>query len=408
MRGRLEWRRDGVPLIPWFIIGATSGLFTAWVERNLIGAKGAEFELTAAQHFLLTGRILCFYVVKVLWPVNLMFSYPRWKIDPAAWWQYLYPLAVIAALFGLWVLSRRRGAPVQRGPLAGFLYFGGTLFPVLGFLHVYPFRYSYVADHFQYLAMLGIIVPMTWLLSQTIDRGPRAVVIGGALALLSALGVLTWRQASLYRDVEVLYRETLIRNPESWMTHNNLGIYLVEQKGRPNDAMAEFEAVLRIKPDHAKAHMNLGNILAQDPQRAADAIAEYHKSLQLDPTYVPTYLNLGMLLMRTPGRLPDAVAELQTAVQRAPNDATAHALLASALAQTPGRLPDAIKEYQAVLWLRPGEADTHLKLAEALAKLPERRQDAIAQYQIVLQLRPDSQPARQGLEELQKLDTQSH
>ncbi len=407
LRGRIEWRRDVVPLLPWFVVGAGSGLFTAWVERNLIGAKGAEFELTAAQHLLLTGRLLCFYAGKVLWPVNLMFSYPRWHLDPTAWWQYLYPLAVLIVLVGLVALARRPGAPVQRGPLAGFLFFGGTLFPVLGFLHVFPFRYSYVADHFQYLAMLGIIVPVAWLLSQRVAVIPKMASVTVAVILLAALGVLTWRQASLYRDVEVLYRETLVRNPQSWMTHNNLGIYLVENKGRMNDAMLEFQAVLRIKPDHAKAHMNLGNIYSQMPDRTADAIAEYHKSLELDPTYVPTYLNLANLLVRTPGGAPEAVTVLQAALQRSPNEPTAHALMGSALSQIPGRLPDAIKEYQTSLWLRPGDAEAHLRLADALARFPDRRQDALAQYQIVLQLRPDSQEARQGLARLQALGIQT-
>lgn len=405
-RDRIQWRRDVMPLLPWFVIGASSGLFTAWVERNLIGAKGAEFELTALQHVLLTGRILCFYAGKVLWPINLMFSYPRWHIDPAVWWQYLYALAVLVVLVGLLVLARRSGGPVQRGPLAGFLFFGGTLFPVLGFLHVYPFRYSYVADHFQYLAMLGIIVPVAWLLSQPVPGIPKMARLGFAVMLLATLGVLTWRQASLYRDVETLYRETLARNPESWMTHNNLGIYLVEKEGRLNEAMTEFQAVIRIKPDHAKAHMNLGNILSQMPGRTADAIAEYHTSLQLDPDYVLTYLDLGMLLMRTPGGLTEAIAEFQAALQRAPNNATTHELLGTALAQIPSRLPDAIKEYEAALALRPADPNIHMKLADALAKFPDRRPDAIAQYEVVLQLRPDSQEALQALTRLQVLGGQ--
>ena len=91
-----------------------------------------------------------FYVSKVVWPSNLMFIYPRWIVDPSQWWQYLFPLGLAVAAAALVVLARR-----NRGPLAGFLIFAGTLFPVLGFLNVYPFRYSYVADHFQYLASAG-------------------------------------------------------------------------------------------------------------------------------------------------------------------------------------------------------------------------------------------------------------
>ncbi len=352
--------------------------------------------------------MLCFYAGKILWPSNLMFSYPLWQIDPKVWWQYLYPLAVGVLLAGLVMLARRPGRPVQRGPLAGFLYFGGTLFPVLGFLHVFPFKYSYVADHFQYLAMLGIIVPVAWLLSLSVPGIPRMANAAVAVLVLAVLGFLTWQQAGLYRDAETLYRATLVRNPQSWMTHNNLGIYLVEKEGRLNDAMAEFQAVLRIRPDHAKAHMNLGNILAQMPGRTADAIAEYHASLQLDPNYVPAYLDLGMALMQTPGGLPDAIATFQTALQLEPNDAPAHQLMGMALEQTPGRLPDAIKEYEAALAIRPGDPYTRMKLADTLAKIPDRRQEAIGQYEKVMQLRPGSPEAGQASERLRALETQSN
>src|ERR1019366_5406053 len=154
-RGRLEWKRDLRPLLPWFALGASAGLFTAWVERTFIGAKGADFTLTLVQRGLLAGRAICFYAGKLVWPANLTFISPRWNIDPGEWWQYLFPAGVLALAIGLWLVARR-----DRGPLAGFLIFAGTLFPVLGFLNIYPFRYSYVADHFQYLASLGIMVPV--------------------------------------------------------------------------------------------------------------------------------------------------------------------------------------------------------------------------------------------------------
>ena len=129
-----------------------------------------------------------------------------------------------------------------RGPLAGFLIFFGTLFPVLGFLNVYPFRFSYVADHFQYLASLGIIVPVTSVLVRATERisSGKTVTIACSSVLVLVLGVLTWRQSRMYRDIETLYRETLARNPASWMAHNNLGVLLAEMPGRLPDAIAEY------------------------------------------------------------------------------------------------------------------------------------------------------------------------
>ena len=151
-RRRIEWRRDVQPLAPFFLLGAGLGLFTAWVERNVIAAEGPEFALSFLQRVLLAGRVIFFYFGKLIWPANLTFTYPRWTVDPSQWQQYVFPVGILAMAAALIWLARR-----QRGPLAAFLYFCGTLFPALGFFNVFPFLYSYVADHFQYLASLGIL-----------------------------------------------------------------------------------------------------------------------------------------------------------------------------------------------------------------------------------------------------------
>lgn len=404
-RGRIDWRRDVRPLLPWFVVGAASGLFTAWVERTYIGAKGADYELTLAQHVLLAPRILCFYARKIVWPSNLIFSYPHWNPDPRVWWQYLYVAAVLIVAAGLVLVARRSDGLVCRGPLASFLFFAGTLFPVLGFLHVYPFRYSYVADHFQYMATLGIIVPGAWLLVQTLPRILKPVGNAVAVILLAVLGILTWQQSHQYRDGETLYRATLAKNPTSWMVHNNLGIVLARNPGRLSDAIAEFQIALQLKPDHAKAHMNLANAWSQ-MGNLPDAIAEYQTSLRLDPDYAPAHNDLGIALMQMPDRLPEAVSQFQTALRLKPNDAKTHELLGLAFAQMPGRLPDAIAEYQAALRIDPDDADIHLNFGDALAKLPDRRQEAIAQYEAALQSNPDPDTKQKSIARLQDLAAQ--
>src|SRR5580658_1590861 len=206
-RKQVSWKRDVRPLLPWFALGAAAGLFTAWVERRYVAAEGPDFELTLLQRCLLAGRAIFFYLGKLVWPVNLTFTYLRWKLDASACWQYGFPLGVLAIVAGLWLLARRR-----RGPLAAFLFFAGTLFPALGFFNVYPFLYSYVADHFQYLASLGIIVPAAWGWARW-TRGSFIV----AIIVVGLLGCLTWRQSRLYRDPETFYRASLARNPNAWL-----------------------------------------------------------------------------------------------------------------------------------------------------------------------------------------------
>jgi hypothetical protein len=151
-RGRLSWRHDALPLMPFFVLGAGGGLLTAWIERTMIGAQGAEYQFTLIERGLIAGRALCFYLGKLFWPADLIFIYPRWQISADAWWQFLYPLGVAILIGILWLVRKH-----SRAPLAAMLFFSGTLFPALGFFNVYPFRFSLVADHFQYLASLSII-----------------------------------------------------------------------------------------------------------------------------------------------------------------------------------------------------------------------------------------------------------
>jgi tetratricopeptide (TPR) repeat protein len=393
-RGRLSFRRDVRPLLAWFALGAAAGLITAWVERVYIGAKGADFALSATERFLLAGRAIWFYASKVVWPGNLIFTYPRWNIDAAIWWQYAFPLGVLVAGLGLGIVARR-----HRGPLAGFLFFIGTLFPALGFFNVYPFRFSYVADHFQYLASLGIVVPIACGLAMGASRiglGKPAMAACAAV-LLTVLGMLTWRQSGNYADAETLYRATLARNPASWMAHTNLGVVLAENPSRRPEAIAEYRVALHLKPDDAQTHADLGNALAQTPGGLAEAIAEFQTALRLTPDAVQTHDDLGVALSQMPGRLPDAIAEFRTALQLKPDYAEAHDNLGVALTQPPMHIPEAIAEFQAAIATKPDFADARSNLARALEQMPGRLLDAITQFQAALRLNPDDAQAHNDL-----------
>ncbi len=401
-RGRITWRRDVLPLVPWFGVAIPAGLFTAWVESSprLIGAQGTEYALTLAQRFLIAGRVPWFYAGKILWPSNLMFIYPHWTIDPGEWWQYLFPLGLVVAALALGWLARK-----NRGPLAGFLIFTGTLFPVLGFLNVYPFRYSYVADHFQYLAALGIIIPAAcWLtaLAGRVSPGKIGSVALPAI-LATTLGAATWRQSGIYRDYETLFRASLARNPSSALLHNNLGIKLMLMPGRIPEAMAEFQAAVRLKSDDPDFHDNLGLALASMPGHLPDAMAEYQTALRLNPNLQAAHLNLGLAWMATPGRLQDAIAEYQKAIAVAqkklgtePESWEAHLNLGIAYAQIPDRQVDAIAEYQTALRINPASEQARFHLGNTFHKMG-RLPEAIAEYRTALQVNPDATEARYEL-----------
>lgn len=401
-------KRDALPLVPWFIIAIPTGLFTAWVERRYIGAQGVEFALTFTQRVLLAGRALWFYASKALLPIHLTFSYPRWQLDPSAWWQWLFPLGVVAVAIALSIFARQ-----YRGPLAAFLIFAGTLVPALGFVNVYPFRYSFVADHFQYLALLAIIIPVSSLLAVQFSRmSSPGLRTAAPVALAAVLGVLTFIQSADYSDSETLYRATLARNPDSFLAHNNLGLILATMPdatmpdatmpGHINDAISEYREALRVEPNYPEAHFNLGAALiaAHDPALIEPAVGEYETALRLKPDYAEAHSNLGNALSHLPGRLDDAVTQFQTALRLRPDMEQARLGLGNAYAHMPGRLADAEVQYRAVLQIDPASAEAHFNLGNVLLQTQGGEAAALAEYQAALRLRPDSGQAREMIQRL--------
>ncbi len=386
-RGRLEWRRDVLPLLPWFAAGAAGGLFSSWVERTYVGAQGADFHLSAAGRVLVAGRAIWFYLGKLAWPFGLNFVYPRWPVDAGVWWQWLFPLGAVGLGVALWMLRRR-----TRAPLAAFLLFAGSLFPVLGFVNLYGALYSWVWDHWQYLADLaplalaaaGLVRVWNWLAGRLAWSG---LVPATALAVL--LGALTWAHCGMFHDDQTLYRTTLARNPGCWMAHNNLGLLLMDLPGRLPDAVAEYEEALRLQPESAEAHDNLGAAWARMPGRLNEAIAQYEVALRLQPDFADAHNNLGSALAKVPGRLKDAIAQHEEALRLRPDFAGAHNNLGNALAQMPGQLNEAIAQYEEALRLQPDFADAHDNLGLAWSQIPGRLNDAIAEYEAALRLRPD-------------------
>jgi tetratricopeptide (TPR) repeat protein len=382
--GRFEWRRDVRSLLPWFALGIASGLFTAHFERELIGAQGADFTLGVVARGLLAGRIVWFYAAKLLWPANLVFIYPRWTVEASVWWQWLFPLAALALLAGLAWWSRR-----QRGPLAAALLFGGTLFPVLGFVNVYPFVYSYVADHFQYLASLPVFALAAAGLTQAAARLPQPGRYAAGGVLLVTLGSLSWAQSGMYRDALTLYETTLERNPDCWMAHNNVSMVLVDA-GRIEEALPHLQAALKLRPDFPQALSNLGDDLVR-LGRPEQALAPIRRALELQPGYPEAHNNLGNALMEL-GRPAEAMAAFQAALKFRPEYATAYCNLGLALA-TLDRTPEALVQFEHAARLDPHYADAQLNWAIGLTLL-NRFPEAIAHFNQAIEFSPNDVEAR--------------
>lgn len=385
-QGRLEWRRDVVPLLPWFVLAAPMGLLSAYVEKEYIGAKGSEFGLSLLERSLLAGRIVWFYLGKLLWPAELIFIYPRWRVDAAVPWQWVFSLAVVAALAALWCWRNR-----SRAPLAAALFFGGSLFPVLGFFNVYAFMYSFVADHWQYLPSIGVVVLFAAGLSLGLARVRPPLRRTIPAVLVAALAVLTFHQSRMYADIRTFYRTTLERNPTAWMAHNNLG-NLLREDGRLEEAIAHFEAALRVRPDLIKVHNNLGNCL-RDLERPREAIASYRRALAIDPNYAEGNNNLGRTLRET-GAVPEAIDVLLRAMRLDPGNPDVRNNLGMALRDAE-RHRDAILQFQRAVRLDPNYSPAHLNLALSFSLLG-RDAEAMQHYLEARRLNPKI-PALPGM-----------
>ena len=446
MRERIRWR-DTLAFAPFALISVGASAWTIWEQKFHARAVGPDWVQTFPERLIIAGKAVWFYLGKLIWPHPLIFIYPRWNIDSSVV-AYLPLLAVIAGLIALWFIRAKWG----RALFFAAAYHVISLFPVLGFFSVYFFRYSFVSDHFQYLASMGPlaligagIATLVGRFCETPDRfvshpdtvarsggtiaSPRwRLVLSGAFCgiLLVLLGSLTWRQTTEYQNLFALYTATLQKNPDCWMAHYNLGIVLSEQ-GKPDQAIEHYRQAVALRPDYAEAHYNLARQLVNLGQ-LNDAVAHYEKAVAINPADAEAQNNLGATLFGM-GRADDAIAHYQKALEIRPDYAEASCNLANALiakgdldgaiarytaclAAVPdqeeaqynlagallrkGRTDEAIIQYLKVLAMHPESADAHANLGSALLA-KNRIQDAMAEYTKALQISPENLPALSNL-----------
>ncbi|MGZ5127311.1 MAG: tetratricopeptide repeat protein [Burkholderiales bacterium] len=410
---------------PFVILGVGAGMVSIWWERYHQGTQTPLFAIGFGERVLLASRSIWFYLEKLVWPNELSFNYPRWPISLTNPADYLWLGITIAAALLLWFLRRYTGRSLE----VAFVFFVATLAPVLGFIMLDTFRYSWVADHYQYMAALGplaLFAAGVDLLSQRFGRLVNWVVAIGGAALLVSLGTRTWKQGAIYADEETLWRATLATNPKSWLAHNNLGTVLARH-GQTEDELLEYHKAIELDPDYAEAHYNLGNTLARLNQDD-EAVSEYDKALALYPRLAPAHANIATVLMRL-GRSGEAISHLREALALQPRDASlkrslgdllarenkpaeaienwkgaleidpndpgAAGTLGRALAES-GQAQDGLVYLRRASELAPQSAEAHYNYATALSQLG-RLTEAISEYGAALEIRPDYAAAHVNL-----------
>jgi tetratricopeptide (TPR) repeat protein len=386
----ISWKRI-FQIIPFLVLGLAMGALAMWWERYHQGTSRVVFTfLSPIERVLVASRAVWFYLSKLIWPSKLTFIYPRWEIAPTHFLDYVWLLAGLILCGVIYFLRRYVGRSVE----VAAAFFVATLSPVLGFIMLYTFRYTFVADHYQYLACIGPIALVSAGLvdlADTFKRG-RILILGAALCMVALLGTLTWRQAAMYGDIETLWRTTLAKNPGCWMAHNNLGIVLFE-KGQLDEAIAHYRRTLEMQPNFWDADYNLGSALLGKGE-VDEAIFYCDKAVAKQPNDPDAQVALANALLQKK-RIDDAIVHYQKAVAIRPDYFLARYGLGHALLEK-GQFDDAIEHCRAALLIRPDNPDCHTILAIALDERGHSA-GAIQHYEKALEISPQSVSALNNL-----------
>jgi tetratricopeptide (TPR) repeat protein len=384
--GIIWWRRrltkrDFLRTAPFFAIAVALTLVNIWFQRSDVGdnIRDADF----LERLLGAGTVVWFYLYKALLPLNLIFIYPQWNIQTnhLVWWMPLLAAVVVTAV--LWLYRNTWTRPL----LFAWGFFCVSLLPVMGFTDVYFMKYSLVADHYQYAAIIGVIALLaagwnTW--QKQAKRLTRWTANCIPVIVTFALVSLTWQQSTLYSDAMTLYQTTLEKNPKCWMAHNNLGL-LLEQKGNLQEAMDHYNQSILFNPKNAEAYNNMGYAL-DSAGRLPEAIAQYEQALRYKQNFAEAHNNLGVTLIKM-DRTQDAIEHFKQALRLKPTYAEAHNNLGEALALS-DQSQEAIKSYEQALALKPDFPEAQHNLGRILLQTG-RPQESIKYFEQSLKLKPD-------------------
>ncbi len=365
----IVWWRDGkitkrafLGALPWFVVGAGLGWFTVYLEATHVGAADAPWQLQGLQRIAVAGGACWFYMGSLLWPFDTCFNYPRWQVDPPSIWLWMAPAAAVLAVIGAWLLRARIG----RGAAAALLMFGGTLVPAIGFFDVYPFRYSFVADHFQYHASVAVIVAISALGARLLqERVGEVVAVTVGAVWLVVMAFTTQGLLYQYKDFKTLWTVTLEKNPNSMLSLANLGGLATDAR-ELDKARDYLTRALAIDDTGNEANVNLG-IIEQLSGNPAAAKKYYLRGLQLKPDDPNVRNNLAVLAIEAKD-YQEAIRLTREAIATDPTYYTAHATLGWALTEAE-QWQAALSELQWVLQRTPAVLETRRRVVRCLLGL---------------------------------------
>ena len=335
---------------PFFIISLIFGILNVlwYTSYTTLSASEVIRDDNFLSRFLGAGQNIVFYLYKALIPLNLNFVYTRWNILEEGIWTWL-PSSMIVSLL-VYFIIKKKSLPSFRNFL---LYLLITMFPVLGFIDIYFMRYSWVADHYFYLSLIGLIVAVITFVSNQINSKKIKIIIASIISIIYIF--LSMIRSTVFLNEEVLWEDTLKKNPDAWFVHNTYGLALAT-KGNLNDGIAHFNQALKIKPDYIEAHNNLGDALIAQG-KLDEAVLQFNEAIKIKPDFAEAHYNLGFIFV-VQGKIPEALYQYSEAIRLKPKYVEAHYNIGLALMNS-GKINEAASHFEEAIKIKPEFADAH-------------------------------------------------
>jgi tetratricopeptide (TPR) repeat protein len=344
---------------PFFLLAAVSCVVTFLVQSQRSGDAVASLELVPL-HYRFCNALVSYglYLLKMVWPVGLAVFYPlpdhlTWILMAAT--TSAVVLVIISSF--VWRAGRARAyLPV------GWLWFLGTLVPVIGLVQVGG---AALADRYIYIPSIGVFIAVTFGVCDLADRFqfPKKAIATAAVLILATCLILTENQLRYWHDSETLFAHALAVTKNNHVAHVNLGVAL-EEKGKLNEALAEYRAAEQLAPELYHIHNNLGNLL-DNLGHPNKALAEYREAVLLNPRLPSLHNGVGIVLAEL-GRFDEAMSQFKEAARLDPTYPWAHFEIGK-MRLKQGRDAEAIDEFRAALRIDPNNFQILAYTAHVLA-----------------------------------------
>jgi tetratricopeptide (TPR) repeat protein len=344
---------------PFFLLAAVSCVATFLVQSQRSGDAVASLELVPL-HYRFCNALVSYglYLLKMVWPVGLAVFYP---LPGHLTWLLMAAMTSAVALVIISSFVWRVGRAHAYLPV-GWLWFLGTLVPVIGLVQVGS---AAMADRYTYFPLVGVFIVVAFGVRDLVRRFqfPKAAVAAAAALILATCLILAENQLRFWHDSETLFAHALVVTKNNHVAHINLGVAL-EQNGKSSEALAEYRVAEELAPELYHIHNNLGNLL-DNLGHPNEALVEYRKAVLLNPSRPSLHNSAGTVLAEL-GRFDEAMSQFKEAAQLDPTYPWAH-LEIGKLRLKQGRDAEAIDELRAALRIDPNNYQILAYTAHVLA-----------------------------------------